>query len=170
MSVICPFSSSEPKSSGALRSQMDVLPLCSLSEGGELLPPSPVNAKRWLVKLQEKVDLWLCSILHGSDGKGIIIATRSGMLHRWGFSQSLICLCWVRHGLLAQSVWFLVSSDRFFFSLKLEKRRLTYNRHGQYMQNLPHGKTVSSIGNNPFIPIIYSEVITKFSISQFSIC
>lgn len=70
----------------------------------------------------------------------------------------------------AQSVWFLVRLDRFSISLKLEKRRLTYSRQSQYMQNLPHCKTVSSKRNKPFILIIYLEVITKSSVSHFSIC
>lgn len=98
-------------------------------------------------EVTEKADLCPCSVLHGSNGKGIIIAAR--MLHRWGFSLSLIRLCWVSH--------------------KLEKTRLTYSRHSQYMQSLPHSKTVSSKRNRPFIPIIYSEVITKSSKSQFPI-
>lgn len=48
MSVIYPFSSSEPRSAAAQEPcayRRIAVPLCSLKEGGELLAPSPVGIK-----------------------------------------------------------------------------------------------------------------------------
>lgn len=57
------------------------LPLCSPREGGELCPFSR-ECKRLAGESQNKADLCLCSVLHGSHGKAIIIAARNGVLHR----------------------------------------------------------------------------------------